>query len=63
MQADGKVKQVVVKSGVQDMNYIEIKSGLKEGEEVVAGPYSAISKILKDGMKVKVVPKEKLFEN
>ena len=26
------------------------------------GPYNAISKTLKDGMKVKVVPKDKLFE-
>lgn len=62
LQADGSVKKVVVKSGIQDINYIEILSGLKGGEEVVTGPYNAISKTLKDGMKVKVVPKDKLFE-
>jgi HlyD family secretion protein len=28
---------------------------------VVSSPYNVISKTLKDGMKVKVVPKEKLF--
>lgn len=62
LQQDGTVKKVVVKSGVQDINYIEILSGLKEGDEVVTDPYTAISKTLKDGMKVKVVPRDKLFE-
>lgn len=62
LQADQTVKKVVVKSGIQDINYIEVLSGLKEGEEVVIGPYNAISKTLKNGAKVKVVAKEKLFE-
>jgi HlyD family secretion protein len=62
LQPDGKVKKVVVKSGIQDINYIEIISGLKAGDEVVTGPYNAISKTLKDDTKVKVVPKDKLFE-
>jgi HlyD family secretion protein len=62
LQPDNTVKKVVVKSGIQDINYIEIISGLKGDEQVVAGPYNAISKTLKDGMKVTVVPKEKLFE-
>jgi HlyD family secretion protein len=62
IQKDGKVKKVVVKSGIQDINYIEVLSGLKEGDEVVTGPYNAISKTLKDGMRVKIVPKDKLFE-
>ena len=43
--------------------YIEIKDGLAEGDEVVTGPFNAISKTLKDGTVVKVVPKDKLFEN
>jgi HlyD family secretion protein len=63
LQKDGKVKKMVVRSGIQDINNIEIVSGLKEGEEVVTGPYSAISKTLKDGTTVKVVPRDKLFEN
>jgi HlyD family secretion protein len=62
VQKDGKVKKVVVKSGIQDINYIEILSGLNEGDEVVTGPYNVISKTLKDGNKVKVVAKDKLFE-
>jgi len=62
MQKETTGKKVIVKSGIQDLNYIEILSGLNGGEEVVMGPYNAISKTLKDGMKVKVVPKDKLFE-
>lgn len=62
LQADGTVKKKVVKTGVQDINYIEILTGLQPGEEVVTAPYNAISKNLKDGMKVKVVPRDKLFE-
>ena len=63
VQKDGKVKRVKVKTAVQDINYIEIKEGLAEGDEVVTGPFNAISKTLKDGTVVKVVPKDKLFEN
>jgi HlyD family secretion protein len=62
LQKDGTVKKAVVKSGIQDINYIEVLSGINAGDEVVVGPYSAISKNLKDGMKVKAVPKDKLFE-
>jgi len=62
LDKDNTVRKVVVRSGIQDINYIEILSGLKEGEQVVIGPYNAISKTLKTGTKVKVVPKDKLFE-
>ena len=62
LQKDGKVKKTIVKTGIQDINYIEILNGLNAGDEVVTGPYNAISKTLKDGNKVKVVPKDKLFE-
>jgi HlyD family secretion protein len=61
LQKDNTVKKTVVKTGIQDINYIEILSGLNEGDEVVTGPYNAVSKTLKDGNKVKVVPKDKLF--
>ena len=57
----GKLKLTPVKVGVQDNNYIEIKEGLKEGQEVVTAPYSLISKILKEGDAVEVVTKEKLY--
>ncbi|NNM15417.1 MAG: efflux RND transporter periplasmic adaptor subunit [Bacteroidia bacterium] len=58
----GEVKMQVVKTGIQDNTYIEILEGLKEGQEVVSGPYRAISKTLNDGDDVTVVDKEDLFK-
>lgn len=62
LQKDNKVKRVKVKTGIQDLNNIEILDGLKVGDEVITGPYSIVSRTLKDGNLVTVVPKEKLFE-
>ena len=62
LQPDGKVKRVNVKTDIQDINYIEVVQGLKEGNDVITAPYNVISKTLKDGMKVQVVAKDKLFE-
>jgi HlyD family secretion protein len=62
LQKDGTVKKTIVKTGIQDINYIEILNGLNVGDEIITGPYNAVSKTLKDGNKVKVVPKDKLFE-
>jgi len=59
--ADGKAKKVKVKPGIQDNNYIEIKEGLKEGDEIISGPYGAVSKVLKEGSEVKKVEKTELF--
>ena len=57
-----KVKQIEVKTGIQDDEFIQILSGLKGGEEVVSRPFSAITKTLKNDMEVKKVSKEKLFQ-
>ena len=46
------VQRVDIISGIQDQNYIEIKSGVNEGEEIVTGPYVALSRKLKSGSKV-----------
>lgn len=63
LQADKTtVKRVKVRTDIQDITYIEVLSGLKEGDEVVTGPYSLVSKTLKNNDKVKVVKKEELFE-
>lgn len=54
------VKMVRVETGVQDTTHIEIKSGLKEGDEVVSGSFGVITRTLKDGMKVSLEkPKKK----
>ncbi|MCX6232812.1 MAG: efflux RND transporter periplasmic adaptor subunit [Bacteroidetes bacterium] len=51
-----------VKTGIQDNNYIEIKEGLKENDEIIAGPYTAVTKLLKNKSAVKKVDKLKLFD-
>jgi HlyD family secretion protein len=48
------VKQIPVKRGISDDNYVEIADGLKEGQEVVSGGYKAINRDLEDGTKVVV---------
>ncbi|PZP46574.1 MAG: efflux transporter periplasmic adaptor subunit [Pseudopedobacter saltans] len=60
LQKDNTVKQVEVKTGIQDINNIEILSGLKEGDTVITGPYDIVSKELKAGTLVKVVSKEEM---
>ena len=62
VQSDGTAKKIKVKTDIQDINYIEIVDGLKAGDQIITGPYGTISKILKTGTKVKVVAKDKLFE-
>jgi HlyD family secretion protein len=48
------VKQIPVKRGISDDNYVEITEGLTEGQEVVTGGYKAINRDLEDGKKVMV---------
>ena len=62
LQKDNTVKKVKVKTGIQDINNIEILEGLQQGDEVITGPYSIVSKTLKSGNLVTVVAKDKLFE-
>lgn len=59
--SEGKAKMIKVKTGIQDNDYIEIKEGVKDGDEIISGPYAAISKQLKDGTPVKKVEKSELF--
>ncbi|MFI5148785.1 MAG: efflux RND transporter periplasmic adaptor subunit [Bacteroidia bacterium] len=59
----GKAKLRKVKTGIQDANYFQIIDGLKEGEEIISAPYTAIAKSLKDGSKVEKVDKEMLYKN
>jgi HlyD family secretion protein len=57
---NGVVKQVEVKTGIQDDKFIRILSGLSEGQEVVTRPFNSITKTLKDGMKVEKVDQNQL---
>ena len=60
--AEGKAVLRVVETGIQDNRYIEITSGLEEGEKIITAPYRAISRRLKNDMDVKEVDKEDLFK-
>ena len=55
----GKAKMVQVTTGIADDANIEIKNGVKPGDEVISGSYSAISRKLKDGAKVVMEKLEK----
>lgn len=53
MEADS-ARAIVVKSGIQDNEYIQIINGLDEGIEIISGPYNAVSKELETGEVVKI---------
>jgi HlyD family secretion protein len=53
------VKMQKVETGLADTTFIEIQSGLKPGDEVVSGSYTAISRKLKDGAKVEIEKEKK----
>lgn len=55
---NGKAKMVAVETGISDDNFIEIKSGLKDGEVVISGSYRAISRELENGSIVRVEDKK-----
>ena len=51
-----KTKDIVqmrpVETGIADNSYLEVKKGVQPGEQIVSGPYRAISRLLKSGTKV-----------
>jgi HlyD family secretion protein len=54
-----KVEMRKVKTGIADFEQVEILEGLKEGEKIVTGPFSAITKNLEDGDEIRLREKEK----
>lgn len=52
-----------VKTGIQNISYIEIIEGLEEDQKIVSGPYRVVSKTLKDQDAVKVVDRNKIFKD
>jgi HlyD family secretion protein len=59
---NGEAKLRVVKTGIQDDTKIEILSGLKEGDEIIIGPYNVVSKTLKSGDKIEANKTSKKVE-
>lgn len=60
---NGKAVAKEVKTGIQDVSFIEISSGLKEGESIIKAPFKLISKTLRNGDVVKVVDEKDLFKD
>ncbi|MCD4731840.1 MAG: efflux RND transporter periplasmic adaptor subunit [Bacteroidales bacterium] len=61
LYVDGTAEMKEVKTGIQDNMYIQIVEGLEIDQEIIVGPYRAVSKKLKDGDAVKKVDKKDLF--
>ncbi len=62
---DTKSKQVKmrdVKTGIQNNEFIQITSGLKKGDVVVVAPYGTVARTLQDNAKVRIVPRNQLYE-
>jgi HlyD family secretion protein len=59
---NGVAKMMEVEIGIQDNTNIEIKKGLEEGQQVVTGPYSLVSRLLKDGDELKITERKDLFK-
>ncbi len=54
IKSSDTVRMATVTTGIQDDEYIEVLSGVSLDEEIVTGPYSAVSKKLKDGKNVRI---------
>lgn len=62
--SDSDTVQILeVKTDIQDDTYIIVKEGLKEGQQVVTGPYDMISRKLEEGTKIEVVSEEELYKS
>jgi HlyD family secretion protein len=59
--SDGKAQMLEVSTGIQDNSYIEVLSGLSSDSlMVISAPYSALSKLLKNGTEVSIKSSEEL---
>lgn len=55
---NGKAVAKKVKTGIQDLDYFEVISGLSKGENVITSPSMSIAKTMMDGDKVSRKPTE-----
>jgi HlyD family secretion protein len=52
-ETSGKAELRAVKTGIQDDKFIQIMSGVNEGEEIITGPYDQVAHQLRTGHEVK----------
>lgn len=55
---DGKAVKTIVETGISDFQRIEVIKGLDEGDEIIKGPFLAVSKRLNDGDNVEATNKK-----
>lgn len=60
---EGKAEMVEVKTGIQDNLIIQILEGLDKDQEIITGPYTAVSKTLKNHDLVEKTEKKDLFKD
>jgi HlyD family secretion protein len=58
---EGKAKIRLVETGIQDDRYIEIKSGLKDNDVIIVGPYDQVSRKLTNGASIEISTKEDFY--
>ena len=51
-RSDNKAYLTPVKTGISDFDYIEISTGLSEGQEIISGPFQSVSKKLEHNDRV-----------
>ncbi len=61
VQTADSVELRLVTTGIQNDDFIAIKTGLKAGETIIKAPYDAISKTLEKGTKIEVVSEKELY--
>jgi HlyD family secretion protein len=61
--SEGKAVVKQVKTGIQDNEFIQILSGVEEGDKVITAPYRAISKKLAPGDDVEMVSEDDLYKS
>ncbi len=59
LMQEGVAVKAIVKTGISDFDRIEILEGVEEGQEVIKGPFLAVSKRLKDGDAVELKAESK----
>ncbi len=62
MEAD-TARMIEVSTGIQDDDYIIVTAGLEEGQEIITGPYNAVSKTIKEGSELRVKEDKEDQEN
>ena len=51
-QENRKASQLIVTTGIQNDEFIEIRDGLEDEQEIIVGPYNAVSRLINDQSEV-----------